>query len=362
MSRRPGVRRAMRPGRCVDDLPTRWESKVYRRRGRTAWTEAPGASNTGGWGGTQPRLFLVGDLPEFIETEPNSQPEKAERITLPVVVNGQIAGERDLDFFVFAAKVGEVVVFDTMAARIGSPLDPVVEITDAKGKRMAVEQVRVGTDPVLAFRVPATGDYRVSIANVSFHGGPQYVYRMTVSTEPFVASVFPPRGKAGETQEVEILTLTGTGTPRVQKERVTFPTVPGPFRLHNSIALVAGEHAEIVATGDNHSASSAMELTASVSVSDAFWRPTRRTGSASQPKKARRSLSVVVLSRNLPPRLPVVAACSTPPASPWPKPARRKAPTAAPKSTGPFPPMATIACAYAICSGARVGVRNSSTS
>src|SRR5258708_33494670 len=30
----------------------------------------------GGWGGTRPRPFIVGDLPEFIETEPNSQAEQ----------------------------------------------------------------------------------------------------------------------------------------------------------------------------------------------------------------------------------------------------------------------------------------------
>src|SRR5204863_5216595 len=97
---------------------------------------------SGGWGGTRLRPFLVGDLPEFIETEPNSQPEQAERITLPVVVNGQIAGERDLDQFVFHAKAGDVVVFDVLAARINSPLEPVVEISDLKGRRLEVEEVR----------------------------------------------------------------------------------------------------------------------------------------------------------------------------------------------------------------------------
>jgi len=57
----------------------------------------------------------------FIETEPNSEPERAERITLPVVVNGQIAGERDLDSLSLPRKAGEVVVLDVLAARIGSP-------------------------------------------------------------------------------------------------------------------------------------------------------------------------------------------------------------------------------------------------
>ena len=252
--------------------PSEWQSALTIARdaplGPAFWRVS------GGWGGTQLRPFLVGDLPEFIETEPNSDPERAERITLPVVVNGQIAGERDLDFFVFTAKATEVVVVNVLATRIGSPLDPVVEVTDHKGRRMEVEEVRVGSDPVLAFRVPATGDYRVSIANVNFHGGSQYVYRMTVSTAPFVSFAFPPGAKAGETREVQLFALSGTGVPRAVKERVTFPAVPGPFRLRGTVSLVAGEFAEVIESENNHSATSAMNLTLPVTVNGRFITPT----------------------------------------------------------------------------------------
>src|SRR6266498_2751840 len=103
---------------------------------------------TCGWGGTQPRPFIVGDLPEFIETEPNSDPEHAERLTLPVTVNGQIAGERDVDCFVFAAKAGDVVVCDVLAGRIGSPLDPVLGVRDPRGQRVPLQELRAGGDPV----------------------------------------------------------------------------------------------------------------------------------------------------------------------------------------------------------------------
>jgi hypothetical protein len=150
----------------------------------------------GGWGGTQLRPFLVGDLPEFIETEPNSTPEQAERITLPIVVNGQIAGERDQDFFVFAAKAGEVVVCDVMASRIGSPLDPVIAITDVEGKRQELDEIRVGNDPVVSFRVRANGDYRLHVANLGYGGGPAYVYRATVSTKPYEPFASLPRSPA----------------------------------------------------------------------------------------------------------------------------------------------------------------------
>lgn len=265
---------ARRPPRDADGVgadmsyPREWQSAVTIAKdaplGPAFWRVS------GGWGGTRPRPFLVGDLPEFLETEPNSDPDHAERITLPVVVNGQIAGERDLDCFVFKVLAGEVVVCDVLAARIGSPLDPVVEITDGRGRRMEVDEARVGSDPVVAFRVPKSGDYRVSIANVSFFGGPQYVYRMTVSTAPFVAYAFPAGAGAGETRDVQLYALTGTGTPRAVKERVTFPAVPGAFRLRDSVLLVAGDCPEVVELDDTHSASSAMELTPPMTVNGRF--------------------------------------------------------------------------------------------
>lgn len=269
---------ARRPPRDADGTgaaityPSEWETSITIAADAALGPRFWRAS--GGWGGTQLRPFLIGDLPEFIETESNSEPERAERVRLPVVINGQIAGERDLDFFVFAAKRAEVVIFDVLAARIGSPLDPVVEISDLQGRRMEVEEVRRGTDPVLAFRVPTTGDYRVSIANVGFRGGPQYVYRMTISTDPFVAFAFPPGGKAGETREVQFYTLTGTGKMRTVKERVELPSFPGPFRFRGSVPLITGPYAEIVESNDNHSAMSAMELTPPMTVDGRFFTAT----------------------------------------------------------------------------------------
>src|SRR5205085_3696763 len=159
-----------------------------------------------------------------IETESNSEPSRAERIVLPVVVNGQIAGERDIDCFVFAAKAGQVVACDVMAARIGSPLDPAVELDDAQGHRLAGDEARLGNDTVRAYRIPADGDYVLQVSNLGAGGGPEYVYRITLTTAPLVYSAFPAGGRAGETREIEFLALTGTGTPRVIKEKVAIPS------------------------------------------------------------------------------------------------------------------------------------------
>ena len=265
---------ARRPPRDADGVgasinyPREWESSVAITADAELGTKFWRIS--GAWGGTRPRPFLVGDLPEFIETEPNSVPERAERISLPGVVNGQIAGERDQDFFVFAGKAGDVVVCDVMASRIGSPLDPVIAITDARGQRQEVQEVRAGGDPVLAFRVPATGDYRLHVANLGYGGGPAYVYRITVSTKPFAVRAFPPSGRVGEMCEVETDTLTGTTEFRTTKEKITFPATAGPFLLRGSVPLVASELPEVAESGDNRSAATAMELTAPVAVSGRF--------------------------------------------------------------------------------------------
>jgi hypothetical protein len=248
--------------------PREWESSITIAPDTELGTKFWRVSSA--FGGTRPRPFLVGDLPEFIETEPNSLPELAERITLPVVVNGQIAGERDQDYFVFAGKAGEVVVCDVMSARIGSPLDPVIAITDLNGQRQDVQEVRVGNDPVMAFRVPKTGDYRLHVANLGFGGGPAYVYRITLSTKPFAVYAFPPVGRINETREVETYTLNGTAEFRATKEKVTFPATVGQFFLRDSIPLIASNLPEVAETGDNHSSKTAMELTVPVAVNGRF--------------------------------------------------------------------------------------------
>ncbi len=176
---------ARRPPRDADGVganmsyPTEWRSEFAIAAdaplGAAAWRV------TCGWGGTRVRPFVIGDLPEFIEAESNSTVDRAERVTLPVTINGQIAGERDIDCFVFSATSEQVVIADVHAARIGSPLDPVVELSAADGRRVRAEVRRAADDNVLLFRIPVAGDYVLQVANVSFQGGPEFVYRVNLS-------------------------------------------------------------------------------------------------------------------------------------------------------------------------------------
>src|SRR5262245_14366903 len=75
----PSARRTPRDadgGGAAMTYPREWASAITIAKDAPLGTAYWRVS--GGWGGTQRRPFLVGDLPEFIETEPNSDAEHAE--------------------------------------------------------------------------------------------------------------------------------------------------------------------------------------------------------------------------------------------------------------------------------------------
>lgn len=216
-------------------------------------------------GGTGGRPFIVGDLPEFIETEPNSRPHEAQKVTLPVTVNGQIAGESDLDYYSFDAQPGDLVRVDMVAARLGSALDPVIELYGPNGSRVAVDEVRVGADPVLAYKVVSPGEYRLLVSNVNFHGGPSYVYRVTISTAPFAHFAFPAGGTAGAALKTNCFTLSGEGTLFPLPEQLVLPTALGEQWLTaqtgmNALPFTVGGLPEAIETEGNDTKETATEL------------------------------------------------------------------------------------------------------
>src|SRR5262249_2359859 len=83
------------------------------------------------------RAFVVNDWPEVVEKEPKDEPAQAQRVTLPVVVNGRIDKGTDVDHYVFTAKKGQRVLINCWAWRIDSQLDGTLMVYDAKGKELA---------------------------------------------------------------------------------------------------------------------------------------------------------------------------------------------------------------------------------
>ncbi len=92
--------------------------------------------------------IAVGNEPEISEQEPNDSIAQAQTISLPVAINGRIdsgnhpGGSPDQDYFRFHANQGQKLSIDVAAARLGSPLDSVIEILDAQGKAVPRATVR----------------------------------------------------------------------------------------------------------------------------------------------------------------------------------------------------------------------------
>lgn len=84
------------------------------------------------------REVAVGSSPELIEAEPNETPDKAQPLAFPSTVNARLwkdgAAGGDSDLYRITGRKGEKIILETMAARLGSPVDTVIEILDMQGK------------------------------------------------------------------------------------------------------------------------------------------------------------------------------------------------------------------------------------
>ena len=67
------------------------------------------------------------------------------------------------------------------ARRLGSPLDSVLEVFDAKGQSLAANDDAVGADSALKFTPAETTNYFVRIRDTLGQGGRDYAYRIEVT-------------------------------------------------------------------------------------------------------------------------------------------------------------------------------------
>jgi hypothetical protein len=134
--------------------------------------------------------FAVDTLPESLEQEPNNEPQRAHRVTPPVIVNGRIDQPGDCDVFRFEGRAGSEIVAEVYARRLGSPLDSFLKLTDATGRQLAAnddhEDKGAGlethhADSWLSATLPADGTYYLHLTDAQRKGGPEYAYRLRIS-------------------------------------------------------------------------------------------------------------------------------------------------------------------------------------
>jgi hypothetical protein len=203
---------------------------------------------------SNPVRFMVGVLPEGnepkawtfdlatyvgLKPKPKQDPSTLQDqrvIRPPATVNGRIL-PGDVDEFFFAAEEGDQMVISLKARNLIPYLadavpgwfQAVVSLLDEDGNEIAfADDYRFDPDPVLFYRMPRTGTYKIRVHDSIYRGREDFVYRITVGELPFLTGVFPLGGPAGG--EVD-LKLSGGNLTEKEMQRYPLPETPGIIRI-----------------------------------------------------------------------------------------------------------------------------------
>ena len=151
-------------------------------------------------------LFMVDDLPSAVDNGANHSPTEAQEITLPVAVDGKYEAA-SFNYYKFTAEAGQRVSIETVARRLGSPLDPVIRLLDADGRELAYndDDTSIGADSRLAYQFDAGGDYLIELRDIRYEGGDNHRYRLRVGQFPLISVPYPLGGQLGSEAEFSFI-------------------------------------------------------------------------------------------------------------------------------------------------------------
>jgi WD40 repeat protein/mono/diheme cytochrome c family protein len=126
---------------------------------------------------------------------------------LPASLWGTLTEIGQHDAYRFTAKAGEELVLDLAVAQIGSAAkSPALEIMDMNRTVLAVNRgLDSGSDPFLAWKAPADGDYLVFASNTTMDGSAGHSYRLTIGALAYVTAWSPLTAQIGKDVKVTLI-------------------------------------------------------------------------------------------------------------------------------------------------------------
>ncbi|HEY2154673.1 MAG TPA: pre-peptidase, partial [Isosphaeraceae bacterium] len=156
-------------------------------------------------------LVVVTDEPVVTEADDkaNNTPGGAQKLSLPVAVSGKIGAVEDVDCFAFDAKAGQTIAFALWGNRLENKihdlqthLDPILILTDAKGRELASDDNHDFADPRLIHTFQEGGAYQIQVRDTNYAGNANWTYVLHATGGPHVAAVFPMAVNPGTTAEL----------------------------------------------------------------------------------------------------------------------------------------------------------------
>jgi hypothetical protein len=196
--------------------------------------------------------FALDTLPECLDRESNDEPSKAQKVKLPIIVNGRVDKKDDWDVFEVEGHAGDTIVAEVHARRLDSPLDSFLKVTDARDNLLGFNDDHhdAGSglntnhaDSYVMAKLPADGRYFVHLGDTTRHGGREYAYRLRISPPrpDFELRVVPSRivlrAKSAAAVNVYALRKDGFDGPI----RLSFEDLPAGF-ASSGATLAAGKN------------------------------------------------------------------------------------------------------------------------
>ena len=129
----------------------------------------------------------VDDIPVAQESSTNKLP----LLKLPVSFWGRLDPRGDADDVAFEAQAGQRIVFDLAGQSIGSKIKAMLTLFDDKGVLLASDSGFDSSDPLLDFKIPATGRYRIRISDQMAGGSREHFYRLSMGAFAEVIGCYP---------------------------------------------------------------------------------------------------------------------------------------------------------------------------
>ena len=131
-----------------------------------------------------PNWIRVTTLPNATTVPTATTPAKAPLLdeVPPVAFNGILETKGESAFFRVRAKKDQNLEFQVYARRLGSPIDSVLTVLDARGRSLGSNDDASGLqDSMVRVKIPADGEYTVKVADQLGRGGPFYTWRVEIT-------------------------------------------------------------------------------------------------------------------------------------------------------------------------------------
>ncbi len=129
----------------------------------------------------------------FASLTESAQEQQERPLALPLAFNGLVSQSGESDVWRFLVVTPAKFRFEVFAARIGSPLDAILEVRTADGVLVASADDEDSHDSAISVTFAAAGEYRAVIRDKRGNGSSRHVYRIEAAPWRPTVTAFVPR-------------------------------------------------------------------------------------------------------------------------------------------------------------------------